>query len=349
VPFRGYFVSEDKHTISIQLKKLNPLSFNSGFNCIKRTRELITIVDSMLRAGVMHRDIKLENLMIDPDSDSLNIIDFGLARLDPSKTMVFNNDIYTLGYRPIELMLGARYFDTEKAEVWSVGMCVLNMMMGRFNVAGAVSDFNSLVYLIDVLRIPIEVVQRLHPSSSFYLWWAQTYGPPGSYREVTRPDGLAIVEREYGSLAKEFLLRALDPDPATRATLRELIDHPFFQSLFPAGTKYEPKGNAPRSLHMHVQTRSDLVYICGGVTSRLAMLKAELICLATTADSSDCLVVPYPRMVAISALAAMIEDDFMALSHCAVNHLYRALPPCNELMTVIQKPDIFTILSSKYQ
>ena len=50
-------------------------------------QQLIKAISSMHQAGVCHRDLKLENLMLD-DNYNLKIIDFGLARrFEPMKKL----------------------------------------------------------------------------------------------------------------------------------------------------------------------------------------------------------------------------------------------------------------------
>jgi serine/threonine protein kinase len=57
--------------------------------------------------GVLHRDIKGSNLLID-DNGQLRIADFGLATFfDPDRQQSMTSRVVTLRYRPPELLLGA--------------------------------------------------------------------------------------------------------------------------------------------------------------------------------------------------------------------------------------------------
>jgi serine/threonine protein kinase len=57
--------------------------------------------------GWMHRDIKPENIMIDPQTKTIKIIDFGMAKAKISS--LDTNYVVTRWYRPIEICLGLPY------------------------------------------------------------------------------------------------------------------------------------------------------------------------------------------------------------------------------------------------
>mmetsp|Transcript_15640 Transcript_15640/g.33904 ORF Transcript_15640/g.33904 Transcript_15640/m.33904 type:complete len:266 (-) Transcript_15640:690-1487(-) len=57
--------------------------------------------------GVMHRDLKPQNLLIDRTAGSLKVADFGLARAATAPTAMYSpSEVVTLWYRAPELMLG---------------------------------------------------------------------------------------------------------------------------------------------------------------------------------------------------------------------------------------------------
>ena len=74
----------------------------------------------------MHRDIKLENLMLDQEG-YLKIIDFGLAKvLGPRQTT--DSVCGTPAYMAPEVIQGEMY--RFEAEWWSVGIVLYEMMFG---------------------------------------------------------------------------------------------------------------------------------------------------------------------------------------------------------------------------
>ncbi|VDM75084.1 unnamed protein product [Strongylus vulgaris] len=69
----------------------------------------------LLRAGICHRDIKPQNLLIDEESGLLKIGDFGSSAIEPRKSPQPSYHV-TRYYRPPELLLGAKMYGCEVGE-----------------------------------------------------------------------------------------------------------------------------------------------------------------------------------------------------------------------------------------
>ena len=74
----------------------------------------------------MHKDLKLENLMIDTDG-YLKIVDFGIARV-LRHNEVSNTIVGTPAYFAPELLRGESYNKT--ADYWAVGIIMYQMLTG---------------------------------------------------------------------------------------------------------------------------------------------------------------------------------------------------------------------------
>ncbi|KAG2324178.1 hypothetical protein Bca52824_006906, partial [Brassica carinata] len=86
-------------------------------------RQLLSGLEHCHSRGVLHRDIKGANLLIDSNG-VLKIADFGLATFfDPAKTVPLTSHVVTLWYRPPELLLGASRYGVG-VDLWSTG-CIL--------------------------------------------------------------------------------------------------------------------------------------------------------------------------------------------------------------------------------
>ena len=88
---------------------------------------LVLGVKRMHRMNLIHRDLKLENLLID-SKFRLKIADFGCARRQIGKNLHTVTGSYAYGAP--ELFRGEQY-DGRKTDVWSMGVILHAMLVGR--------------------------------------------------------------------------------------------------------------------------------------------------------------------------------------------------------------------------
>lgn len=93
-------------------------------------QQLLRGIEHCHSHGVLHRDIKGSNLLIDRNGN-LKIGDFGLATFfEPSKSQVFTSRVVTLWYRPPELLLGATNYGVA-VDLWSAGCILAELFSGK--------------------------------------------------------------------------------------------------------------------------------------------------------------------------------------------------------------------------
>src|SRR5262249_11455872 len=81
--------------------------------------------------GVIHRDVKPGNLMIEPDGH-VWITDFGLAHLAGDENLTRTGDLVgTLRYVSPEQLLGRRVPIDHRTDVYSLGVTLYEMLTGR--------------------------------------------------------------------------------------------------------------------------------------------------------------------------------------------------------------------------
>ena len=92
--------------------------------------QLIAGLNEMHKAGICHRDLKLENLVLDANLN-LKIIDFGLAcPIQGEDGSGFSQNIVgSPGYMAPEIALGMRY-QPVSADLFSLGVIIFAMSTG---------------------------------------------------------------------------------------------------------------------------------------------------------------------------------------------------------------------------
>ena len=100
---------------------------------LKWSAQLLSAVSHMHKNGFMHRDIKLENVLID-ENENVVLADVGMARYyktglqEPSVQL--SKTVCSLWTRPPELFLGFPY--DEKIDLWSLGCVMLAIAAGKY-------------------------------------------------------------------------------------------------------------------------------------------------------------------------------------------------------------------------
>uniref|UniRef100_A0A2N9EZQ5 Cysteine-rich receptor-like protein kinase 3 n=1 Tax=Fagus sylvatica TaxID=28930 RepID=A0A2N9EZQ5_FAGSY len=129
-----YVPNQSLHDYFSSVKKnLQLLRWDVRFKIILGTAEGLVYLHEESKLRIIHRDIKLSNIMLDEDLEP-KIADFGLARLFPEdKTHVSTVIAGTLGYMTPEYVILGKL--TEKADVYSFGVLALEVVWNLY-VAG---------------------------------------------------------------------------------------------------------------------------------------------------------------------------------------------------------------------
>jgi casein kinase II subunit alpha len=81
--------------------------------------QLLIAVQACHEKGIMHRDIKTHNIIINPETRELRLIDFGLAEYYVPKRK-YKVRVASRPFKPPELLLGYQTYDYS-LDMWLVG------------------------------------------------------------------------------------------------------------------------------------------------------------------------------------------------------------------------------------
>ncbi|KAL8467345.1 hypothetical protein ACS0TY_036171 [Phlomoides rotata] len=165
--------------------------------------------------GVLHRDIKGSNLLVD-DSGILKIADFGLATL--FRREVLTSHAITLWYRAPELLLGATQYGVE-IDMWSAGCIIAELFAGKPIMPG---------------RTEVEQMHKIFKlfGSPTDEYWAKTKFPHATSFKSQRPykRRVADVFNYFPSSALAIVQGLLSIDPELRGIASYALTNEFFTS-----------------------------------------------------------------------------------------------------------------------
>ena len=154
----GYKYDKTNVAIILSLMDGSLLSLlkNDSLNFDKYDRYFNQILEGVYqchRHDIIHRDLKLENLVYDNENDSIKIIDFGASVPYQSFRKITDTSVAnTYHYRPPECLLKQGYKYGQEIDIWAIG-CVMYYMMTKKYIIGADSFFNDNEALNDIFTL----------------------------------------------------------------------------------------------------------------------------------------------------------------------------------------------------
>ncbi|CDH53316.1 pkinase-domain-containing protein [Lichtheimia corymbifera JMRC:FSU:9682] len=182
------------------------------------TYQLLRSLAYIHSLGICHRDIKPQNLLLDPSTGVLKLCDFGSAKVlvagEPNVSYICSRY-----YRAPELIFGATNY-TSSIDIWSSGCVMAELMLCQPLFPGE-SGIDQLVEIIKVLGTPTkEQLLAMNPNYTEHRF-PQIKPHPFSkiFKSRTPPE------------AVEFISELLQYAPDKRITAIDALAHPFFDEL----------------------------------------------------------------------------------------------------------------------
>ena len=177
--------------------------------------EVVRSIQYIHSKGIAHRDVSLENIIYHPQSRTVTLVDFGLC------TLVRRNESTGCNIRQAAIDFGKEHYmapeyfsmdevDPMLCDVWSVGVCMLYLLLG-FPPIGAANVRDDRYTYITNGRL-VELV--------------------GHWKVPLSQSAVDLVEK------------ILQPNPMDRCSLAEILIHPWFEALqTSAGLALVPSSN----------------------------------------------------------------------------------------------------------
>ncbi|KAL8153220.1 hypothetical protein V2J09_010980 [Rumex salicifolius] len=166
----------------------------------KYFQQLINAVDYCHSRGVFHRDLKPENLLLDANG-ILKVSDFGLSAL--AQQVGEDGLLHTTCGTPYYIapeVIRNKGYDGAKADLWSCGVILFFLMAGF---------------------LPFEDMNLM-----------------ALYKKIQKAE--FTCPAWFSTSAKRLIMRILDPNPSTRATIAEVIKSEWFKKDYKPAVFEEP-------------------------------------------------------------------------------------------------------------
>lgn len=189
--------------------------------------ELLKALDFSHSQGIMHRDVKPHNVMIDHEQRKLRLIDWGLAEFYHPNTD-YNVRVASRYFKGPELLVDLQDYDYS-LDMWSLGCMFAGMIFQKEPFFYGHDNADQLVKIVKVLgteelnaylnKYHIDLDPQLR---SLVGWHSRKPWP-----KFIKPDNQHLVTPE----AVDFLDKLLRYDHQERPTAREAMGHPYFQPV----------------------------------------------------------------------------------------------------------------------
>ncbi|KAM0892151.1 hypothetical protein ACQ4PT_025927 [Festuca glaucescens] len=191
--------------------------------------------------GVCHRDLKPQNVLVDPLTHQVKICDFGSAKVlvkgEPNISYICSRY-----YRAPELIFGATEYTTS-IDIWSSGCILAELLLGQPLFPGD-TGVDQLVEIIKVLGTPTrEEIRCMNPNYTEF-----------RFPQIKAHPWHKVFHKRMPPEAIDLASRLLQYSPSLRCTALDACAHPFFDELrepnarLPNGRPFPPLFNFKHEL-----------------------------------------------------------------------------------------------------
>ena len=186
--------------------------------------QLLTGLSYLHRNSVMHRDIKLNNILIRSDGVAM-LCDYGWSRILSCNPGKHTYPPFTIVYRSIELLLGFKAYSVE-ADIWAMGCLLVEMLCYKplFHSESSLESIQLIFQAIGPLPDKFKISSKMSAIKGNPLTPEQRVTSMKLYLEK-KMQFKDLIEDEFIS----FLLKMICYDPSSRYTAEQLLNDPWLQ------------------------------------------------------------------------------------------------------------------------
>ncbi|XP_054977089.1 casein kinase II subunit alpha-like [Sorex araneus] len=211
--------------------------------------EILKALDYSHSMGIMHRDVKPHNVVIDHKHKKLRLIDWGLAEFyHPGQQ--YNAQVGSLYFKGPELLVDYQMYDYS-LDIWSLGCMLASMIFRKVPFFHGSDDYDQLFRIAKVLGTDdlYDYIQKYNVDLDPCLSELLGSHPRKSWECFINKKNQHLISLE----ALDLLDKLLRYDHQSRLTAREAMEHPYFSDIVKDQTQRRSSSIKPRK---HVSNRT---------------------------------------------------------------------------------------------
>jgi casein kinase II subunit alpha len=186
--------------------------------------EILKALDYCHSMGIMHRDVKPHNIMIDHEKKELRLIDWGLAEFYfPDKD--YNVRVASRYFKGPELLVDYQYYDYS-LDIWSLGCMLAGIIFVKEPFFHGNDNYDQLEKITRVLGTAelFEYLEKYNIELDSHFEGVLGRHSKKPWNKFVTPENEHLVTND----ALDLLSRMLVYDHAERITPKDAMLHPYF-------------------------------------------------------------------------------------------------------------------------
>ena len=208
-------------------------------------KQIILGIKYIHEQNIVHRDIKLENLLIDLNNN-VKICDFGIGKKVTNKSQLLYDQCGTLMYMAPEILLSTKEkgYEGFPVDIWSSGISLYIMLSGTlpFNYKkkkNKSNENNDEEEEEDEESISSKSKSKKNDEDNFELQYNIVYKEPKHIDNISEE-------------ARDLLKGLLNKDPKKRLTCEQILNHPWLYN-------FKEKNNSSKKFHLF--TKAEMIML----------------------------------------------------------------------------------------